>query len=74
VNTKLSFPVNIYAAFQLLFVMVIPVLLNPVMVAITFPLVMVCEDGIYSIVAVMTLSIVNITELVLPAASVTMSV
>jgi hypothetical protein len=54
--------------------MVIPVLLNPVMVAITFPLVMVCEDGIYSIVAVMTLSIVNITELVLPAASVTMSV
>ena len=58
---------------QLLLVMIIPVLLNQVMVDVTFPLVIDHDHGEYSILAVMVLSMVNVPVAVLFAMSVTMS-
>ena len=52
VNVKLPFPVKVYIFDPQLFVIVIPVLLNPVSVAMTFQLVNVHDHGLYMIFAV----------------------
>lgn len=57
-----------------LFVIVIPVLLNPVIIAMTFPLVMVHDPGVYSTLAEIVLFIVNVVLTLLPATSVMTSV
>lgn len=52
----------------------IPVLLNHVIIATTSPLVTVRDPGVYSILAVIALFMVNVAVTLFPATSVTMSV
>ena len=51
-KVNVPFPVNVYRANQLLFVIVIHVLLNHVSVATTFPLVCAHDHGAYSMLAI----------------------